>query len=69
MTVVAIAYNDDGTEHDRLFTWETGVNYSNIGYRVVAVADDGWATVALAQEIYDAERAAAADCFGPGIRY
>lgn len=68
MTVVAIAYDDDGTEYDRLYTWETGQNYSNMGYRVVAVEDDGYMTKERAQDIYDAERAAAADCFGPGVR-
>lgn len=66
---VAIAYTDDGTVYDTLWSWEAGVNYSNMGYSVKATAADGGVSVEQAQGWYDAERALAADCFGMvGVR-
>ena len=72
---VAIVLTESGAVYDHCWTWETGQCYANLGYRVVAVADvisrfDGSVYIDMteAQEIYDHERALAADCFGPGIR-
>lgn len=66
--VVAIVYNEDGSIHDRCFSWETGQTYANAGYEVQAVNPDGSITVEEAQSMYDRERELAADCFGPGVR-
>jgi hypothetical protein len=62
---VAIVLNEDGTYHDRCFTWETGQSFAlSEGMRVVAVADDGQMTMDDAQRLYDAERARYRDCYG-----
>lgn len=63
-TVVAIVYNEDGSEHDHAWSWETGQNFAQSGHVVKAVADDGHMTVAKAQALYDHERALYRDCFG-----
>ena len=66
LTVVAIVYSDDGGPCiDKCYTWESGQNYAlSMGYKVIAVADDGFMTMEMAQELYDAERARYRDCFG-----
>lgn len=67
-TTVAKVYDKDDCLYDEAWTWETGQTYANDGYRVVAVKDDGIMTIERAQAMYDAELAAALDCFGPGHR-
>ncbi len=63
--VVAVVYDDDGAVYDRCFAWEAGQNYAlHEGRRVEAVADDGAMTAEAAQRLYDADRAAHADCWG-----
>lgn len=64
-SVVAIAYNQDGTVHDWCFNWETAQNFAlSEGLTVKAIADDGFMDIDRAQRLYDAEKARYDDCFG-----
>lgn len=62
---VAIAYDKDGNEYDRLYCWETGQSMANQGYVVKAIADESeyW-TKERQQDLYDHELRLFRDCFG-----
>ena len=62
--VCAITYDKEGEECDRLYTWESAQTMANIGYRVLAVADDGCKSKEDIQAIVDYELRIALDCFG-----
>lgn len=55
-----------GVLHDFCWSWQAGQNYANMGYRIQAINDDGYMTIAEAQELYDWELDYAIDCFGYG---
>jgi hypothetical protein len=62
--VCAIAYNKAGYEHDRCYSWETAQTMANEGYRLLAVADDGYMKMDDIQAMVDYELKIALDCFG-----
>jgi len=64
--IVAEVFDKAGATVDTCYTWEAGQTYANEGYRVVALADDGFMDRERAQRLYDTELAAAVDCFGEG---
>lgn len=62
---VAVVLDDDGNYYDRCWCYETGQNFAQSGYRVIAVADDeGRVSKDKAQSLYDYERMCYIDCFG-----
>lgn len=61
--IVADIFEGDAL-YDRAYTWETGQNFAQQGYRVKAVADDGFMDAERAQRLYDWELACYLDCFG-----
>ena len=64
MKVCAIAYDKNGNKHDEIYTWETAQTMANEGYRIVAVADDGFMSMPEIQLLCDGEFEASIDCFG-----
>jgi hypothetical protein len=62
--VIAVAYEADGTVNDHMLTWETAQTFAAAGYRVVAVADDGFMDKDAIQRLVDYEYEIALDCFG-----
>lgn len=61
--VARIIDPETGDTYDHAWSWETGQNYAMQGYKVEALADDGWLSMAEAQDMYDACREAFNDCF------
>lgn len=64
--VCAIAYDKEGEEYDRCYSWETAQTMANEGYRLLAVADDGHMKADDIQAMVDYELKIALDCFGEG---
>ena len=64
--VCAIAYDKEGEEYDRCYSWETAQTMANEGYRIIAVANDGHTSKEEIQAIVDYELKIALDCFGEG---
>lgn len=64
---VALILNEDGTVHDKAYTWGAAQNYALCeGRKVLAVADDGYMTKDDIQALCEAERERFLDCFGVG---
>ncbi len=62
---VAVAFDKNAEFVDAAFTWVAAQNLANMGYRLIAIADEqGYMSKKDIQAICDYELKSALDCFG-----